>query len=235
MSTRLRPRSSGPGPGPGDPVARVVHDLRAPLTVIRGLCETLDRGDLDARARRGLRMIDGEVTRLAQGLDALAGRAAPTSGPVDLAQLAAAAAERFRWAAAERDVRISIRARRPVLAAADAEAIARILDNLLGNALRHCTPGGRVRVLVAPRAAWVHLTVRDDGAGVPDADRETIFIAGERGSAPRGPGQGLGLSIAREIAAAHGGTLTLDRLGPGASFRLVLPRVQSGGGSCTAA
>ena len=81
----------------------------------------------------------------------------------------------------------------------------------------------------------MHLTVRDDGAGVPDADRETIFIAGERGSAPRGPGQGLGLSIAREIAAAHGGTLTLDRLGPGASFRLVLPRVQSGGGSCTAA
>jgi len=233
MSTRLRPCASGSGPG--DTVARAVHDLRAPLTVIRGVCEILDRRDLDARARRGLRLIDREVTRLAQGLDALAGRAAPARGPVDLAQLAAAAAERFRWAAAERDVRISLRARQPAWAEADAEAIGRILDNLMGNALRHCTPHGRVRISVAPRAAWVHLSVRDDGAGVPDADRETIFIAGERGSAPRGPGQGLGLSNAREIAEAHGGTLTLDRLGPGACFRLVLRRAVPGGGSCTAA
>jgi signal transduction histidine kinase len=233
MSTRLRTRDGGAGPA--DAAARVVHDLRAPLTVIRGLCETLDRDDLSPRVRRGLRMIDGEVTRLARGLDALTGRAAPEIRPVDLAQLAAAAVERFRWAAAEREVRVSVRAGRPAWTEGDAIAIARVLDNLLGNGLRHCPRGGRVHVLVAPRGRWVHVSVRDDGDGVPAADREVIFTTGERGSAPRGPGQGLGLAIAREIAEAHGGSLTLDRIGSGASFRLVLPRVTPGGAPCMAA
>jgi signal transduction histidine kinase len=229
MGTRVQPSGAT-----GDPAARIIHDLRAPLTVIRGLCETLDRAGVDGRVRCGLRAIDGEVSRLAEGLDALAGREGRPPGPVDLAHLAAAACERFRWAAAERDVRLSVRAGRPAWSHGDSGAIARAIDNLLGNALRHCAAGGSVRLAVAARGSWVHFSVRDDGPGVPDADREVIFIAGERGSSPRGPGHGLGLSIAREIAVAHGGQLTLDRLGNGACFRLTLPR-HEGGGTCTAA
>lgn len=232
MGTSVRPHGGGAA---GDPAARLIHDLRAPLTVIRGLCETLDRAGLDGRVRRGLRAIDGEVTRLARGLDALAGADAAPEGPVDLAQIAAASAERFRWAAAERDVHLTVRAGRSAWTRGDALAISRVLDNLLANALRYCARGGRVGLRVATRGAWVHLTVRDDGPGVPEADREIIFAAGQRGSVPRGPGQGLGLAIAREIAVAHGGALTLDAIGHGACFHLVLPRAGAGGGTCAAA
>jgi two-component system heavy metal sensor histidine kinase CusS len=232
MATTARRRD---GITADDPAARILHDLRAPLTVIRGLCETLDSGRLDGRIRHALRAIDGEVTRLARGLDALQGRDADPDRPVDLARVAASAAERFRWAASERDVRLSVRAGRPAWILGDPHAIARVLDNLLANALRHCAAGGRVAVGVRPRGASVHLTVRDDGPGIPPDDREIIFAAGCRGSEPRGPGQGLGLAIARDIATAHGGTLTVDLIGRGACFRLVLPRIPDEGGSCTAA
>jgi signal transduction histidine kinase len=80
-----------------------------------------------------------------------------------------------------------------------------------------------VRITAARRAGWGEVRVADDGPGVPVADRERIFRPGERGSAPRGDGRGLGLAIARELAEHHGGRLTLDAVGRGATFRLALP------------
>lgn len=222
------------GPSP-DTLARAVHDMRSPLTVIRGLCDVIGRDDLPPRVRRGLRAIDGEVTRLATALDGLTGRRAPRPEVVDLARVAAAAAMRFRWAADQRGVALTVRAAGPVPVAGDADELARILDNLLGNALRHGRAGGRVRVRALVRDGWAHLCVRDDGPGVPAGDREAIFLPGNRGSRPVGHGQGLGLAIAREIAERHGGVLALDRVGAGACFRLVLPLRCDGGPSWTAA
>ncbi len=214
----------------GDAVARVVHDMRGPLTVIRGLCETLGRDRPEADVRRGLRTIAGEALRLSSALDGLVGAGPPRPGAVDIVRLAAAGAERHRWQADERSVRISVRASARPSVAGDAERLTRAVDNLIRNALRHCSDGGRVRISVTLRTGWVHLCVRDDGAGVAEGDRERIFTPGDRGSSPRGRGEGLGLAIARDIAQAHGGGLTLDRLGaPGASFRLVLPVLGTGG------
>jgi signal transduction histidine kinase len=98
----------------------------------------------------------------------------------------------------------------------------RALDNLVQNALRHAS--SLVRVAVGRRGGWGYLRVADDGPGVAPGDRERIFRAGDRGSsAPPGGGRGLGLAIARDLVEAHGGRLTLDPVGSGASFRLALP------------
>jgi signal transduction histidine kinase len=212
---------------PAARAAQVLHDLRAPLTVIRGQCFTLLRGEPRPDRRRRLAVIEGEVDRLARALEGLLAPAPATAPPpalVDLADLAADAAERHAGAAARAGVRIEVwRSGRPARVAADPDLIRRALDNLIANAIRHSPPGGRVRVAASRRGGTAHVRVRDEGEGVHADDRERIFLAGERGRAPRGDGLGLGLSIAREIAEAHGGRLALDPLGPGATFRLSLP------------
>jgi signal transduction histidine kinase len=209
---------------------RLVHDLFGPLTVIRGVCATLARDEPRDERRAGLALIDAETLRLAAGLDGLARAAtgppqgAP-GGPVCLAGLAVSVVERHRAAAAARGAARAVRVRAvPPTVTASADDLRRALDNLVQNALRHCA--WRVRVSVGRRAGWGYVRVADDGPGVPPvppADREAIFRPGERGSAPRGEGRGLGLAIARDLAEAHGGRLTLDAVGGGAAFRLALP------------
>ena len=211
---------------PAAGAAQVLHDLRAPLTVIRGQCFTLLRGEPRPERRRRLAVIEGEVDRLARALDGLlAGpRTAAPAEAADLVALVHDAAERHGGAAARAGVRIAIwLPDRPLRAAADPDLVRRALDNLIANAIRHSPPGGRVLLAVSRRGATAQLRVRDEGDGVHPDDRERIFLAGERGRSPRGPGRGLGLAIAREIAEAHGGRLSVDPLGPGATFRLSLP------------
>ncbi len=219
----------------GAALDRLVHDLFGPLTVIRGVCATLARDEPRDERRAGLALIDAETLRLAAGLDGLARaagrprRPAATGGPVCLAALAASVAERHRPAGAQRGVAVVARARGlPTRVTASQDDVRRILDNLVQNALRHA--GSQVRMTVGRRAGWAYVRVADDGPGVPPADRERIFCSGDRGTSPRGAGRGLGLAIARDLAESHGGRLTLDPVGPGASFRLALPLREEGRG-----
>jgi two-component system sensor histidine kinase GlrK len=219
----------GAGVAP-EAVARAVHDLYGPLTVIRGLCATLGRDEPRADRRRGLELIDGEALRLAAGLESLVASPLPPrhSRRVALAALAAEAVERHGAVAAARGVRLTVRLPGdPVEVEGHAPSLERALDNLIHNGLRHTPDGGEVSVGVSAARGRAHLRVRDEGPGIAPGDRRLIFRAGERGSAPRGRGKGLGLAIAREIAEAHGGRLTLDREGPGACFRLSFPLVAS--------
>ncbi|MFJ6143399.1 ATP-binding protein [Streptomyces anulatus] len=104
--------------------------------------------------------------------------------------------------------------------------LSRVIGNLLDNAQRHAE--GRVTVSVAADGRGVRVEVRDDGAGVPEDERERIFERFVRLDDARSRddgGAGLGLAIARDVAARHGGTLTVDRAAEGgAAFRLWLPR-----------
>jgi signal transduction histidine kinase len=219
----------GTGVAP-ESMVRAVHDLHGPLTVIRGLCATLGRDEPRADRRRGLELIDGEALRLAAGLEDLVASAPAQlrSQRVALSVLAAEAIERHRSVAADRGVRLTLR-----VPGAEVEveghppSLERALDNLIRNGLRHSPRDGEVGVRVSGARGWGCLRVRDDGPGIPPGDRRRIFRAGERGSAPRGHGKGLGLAIAREIAEAHGGRLTLDPGGSGACFRLSLPLLAS--------
>ncbi|WP_217923860.1 sensor histidine kinase [Miltoncostaea oceani] len=211
---------------PADHLARVVHDLHGPLTVIRGMCATLLRDEPARDRRRALALIDAEVLRVADGLRDLSRTPVgdPPAPGCDLAEVVRAAVRRFGPVAESGGRRVVARGRRgPLPVAAPPAALARVLDNLLWNALRHAADGGVVVVGARVRRGVAEVHVRDDGPGVPAGDRERIFLPGDRGSAPRGAGHGLGLAIAREIAEAHGGRLTLDAVGSGACFRLALP------------
>lgn len=217
---------------PSDALERMVHDLHGPLTVIRGMCASLMAAERSPDRRRALGMIDAEALRLAAGLRSLrsAGGAVSPSGRCDLAALAAAAVRRFDAVAGPRGGRVVSRGRRaPTFVAGDPARLERALDNLLWNAVRHGAPAGEIVVGLSARDGWAHLRVRDDGPGVAPEDRDRIFEAGQRGSAPRGAGRGLGLAIAREAAEEAGGRLLLDPVGPGACFRLVLPLARDAG------
>ncbi|MDX6645662.1 MAG: two-component system, OmpR family, sensor histidine kinase KdpD [Miltoncostaeaceae bacterium] len=211
--------------------ARLAHDLRAPLTVIRGQCHSLRRGQPRLRHPARLDIIEAEAVRLAGAIDGLMELARPCRravaeprGAVALAAVLTELDERHRGAAEAEGVRIlTALPGEPISVAADAEALRRLLDNLLQNAMRHCPAGGSVRLSATSDGGLGVIRVSDDGPGIDPRDEAAIFLAGRRGREASGAGWGLGLAIAREIAEAQRGRLDLERSGPGATFRLSLP------------
>ena len=109
---------------------------------------------------------------------------------------------------------------------ADPHRVGQILANLLDNARRYTPAGGRITVHVEVLGAVAHLVVSDTGEGIAPADRERVFDRLVRLDASRDRdhgGAGLGLSIARALARAHGGDLVCEPRDDGAQFRLTLP------------
>jgi two-component system sensor histidine kinase TctE len=212
--------------------ARLAHDLRAPLTIIRGQCHSMRRVESGLRQPARLDLIDAEAARLSGALDGLVELARPRPREpgrgrreaVALAGLLAQVRDRHAGLAEARGVRLeTLLPERPIVVPADSERLGRLLDNLVQNALRHCPAGGAVRLSLEAAGREAVIRVSDDGPGVSPGEREAIFAAGRRGGGAAGAGWGLGLAIAREIAEAHRGRLDLEPAGAGATFRLALP------------
>ena len=199
-------------------VAEASHELRTPLTLMRTEIElALARPRPPAELTEALQSMNDEVRRLIALAEHLLERASTTNGslpievrPVDLAELATAVAERFRPAAGNRA--ISITAPRPVQVYGDVARLDRALSNLVDNALRH--GGGAIAVDIQATSGGAVLTVTDEGAGFP-TDESTH---------PRG--NGLGLTIVREIVLAHSGTIDVRRVDNGTHVRVTLPSAQ---------
>ena len=107
------------------------------------------------------------------------------------------------------ELRVAIAADLPRLHA-DRQLLHELLANLIDNAIRYTPPGGRIEVEAQRRGDALRLAVSDDGPGIPEAERERVVERFRRGSKADSEGSGLGLAIAREIAALHGGALTLE-------------------------
>ncbi|MEV8479516.1 HAMP domain-containing sensor histidine kinase [Streptomyces sp. NPDC051173] len=205
-------------------VADASHELRNPVAAVRSQLEVAlaaPGGPTEESVRAALaetvrlQRVAADLLLLAR-LDARV----PSAGePVDLALLAAEEAARRPSGR----VPVAVRADAPVPMRGREGQLERLLANLVDNALRHAASRVTVRAALAPGGAVAVLEVADDGPGIPEDRRERVFERFVRLDAARdreSGGSGLGLAIAREIAHAHGGTLTAGER-PGGGARLV--------------
>jgi signal transduction histidine kinase len=124
-------------------------------------------------------------------------------------------------------VELTVAAPAPQIVEGDAQRLGQVLDNLLSNALRAVRGGGAVRLTVDGDRDSVLVTVEDDGVGIPARDLDRIFERFYRSADARPEdGTGVGLTVSRGIAEAHGGSLSAASDGPGrgARFVLTIPR-----------
>jgi PAS domain S-box-containing protein len=215
----------------------VSHDLRTPLAAILGLAVTLgdenvvlqegEARELAGRIERNARKLERLVTDLLD-LDRLSrGIVEPVRQPVEVAGLLHSVVAGSDLVA---DPPVHVLAE-PLEVELDAAKVERILENLLANAARHTPPGTRVWVRAEPFDDGVLICVEDEGPGVPEEERETIFEPFHQGSgAPaHAPGAGVGLALVTRFAQIHGGRAWVEeREGGGASFRVFLPGSDGG-------
>lgn len=215
-------------------LATVSHDMRTPLTTIRGLAHDIATGG-DERAV----VIEEEVDRLNRfvadllDLSRLSAGGMPTSIALNAAEdVMGAALQRVAGIAGGHEIRASLDPSTPVLVGRfDFAHTLRILVNLLENALKYAPRGTPIDFGVRQDGNTLAFTIADRGPGVPAGERERIFAPFYRppGAPPDVGGAGLGLAIARGLAVAQGGTLACaPREGGGSVFTLCLPAAELG-------
>jgi histidine kinase len=202
-------------------LGEVAHEMRTPLTVLDGHLEGMVDGvipvapqtvaTLQAETRR-LRRLSDDLSALSRAEE---GRLGIVRQPIDLAQVAARAAQRLRPQADDADLTLVVDSPTPTMVSADADRIAQVVTNLVGNALRATPAGGRVEVRIGVDGAHAVVAVTDTG--------ERFYrVPGARRGGSGESGSGIGLTISRGIALAHDGTLTAASPGPGQGATLTL-------------
>jgi two-component system OmpR family sensor kinase/two-component system sensor histidine kinase BaeS len=210
-------------------LADVTHELRTPLTVIQGGLEGLLDG-VYPRDDAHLAPILDETRVLSRLVDDLRMLALAESGalklqkePTDVAVLLSEAAASFRAQAAAQSVALSVDAPSDLpLLDLDPERMRQVLSNLIANALRYTPAGGAIRVRAAGGDTSVSVSVSDTGVGIPPEDLPHIFDRFYKSGDSRG--MGLGLAIAKNLVAAHGGEIAAhSEPGRGTTIRFTLP------------
>jgi signal transduction histidine kinase len=213
------------------------HQLRTPLTRIRGELDLVLRGELSGPVRDQLERAQEDLERLTRvcgrllllaRLDQQAAEASILDERTDLAEVASDLVEYMRPAAEERSIALRLCGRSAAEVRGSRPLLAEAVLNLLDNALRYTPEGGTVTVSTESRDGSVSVSVEDTGPGVPPDERERIFQPFQRlARNPAGStdgGSGLGLAIVTGIARAHRGAVDLEGPpGGGSRFRLVFP------------
>lgn len=210
--------------------AAVSHDLRTPLASMRVAIEALQDGLVD-RPSRYFDSLEADIDALSQLVEDLFLLARLESGDVsirkealDLTEIADEAIEVLRPIAVAKDVEVSLEADHRVLGLGDVGAVARVVRNLLDNAIRHSPRGSHV-IILAEKDPRVRLTIIDEGSGFPHRFVEQAFERFTRGDDSRlrsGGGAGLGLAIAKAYVAAMNGEIQAEP-GPGGRIWFWLP------------
>jgi signal transduction histidine kinase len=213
-----------------DLMADVAHELRTPLTVMQGRLEGLLDG-VYARDDSQVAELLGQTQILARLVEDLRTLALSESGslrlqiePTDLGALALDATRALAGEASTRQVTLVVDAAADLKPLdVDPLRIREVLTNLVSNALRHSSPGGKVEVHITETTLGIAVEVRDTGAGMTDEELARAFDRFYRG--PASKGSGLGLSIARSLVAAHGGGIQASSAaGRGTTIVFTLPR-----------
>ncbi len=216
--------------------ADVAHELRTPLSVIRGKLEGVLDGVYPATPEHLDPVLEETdlLTHLVEDLRLLAlaeaGQLALEKRAMDVCDLLRDAQVNFSPQASDRGVTLALDlpSESPKVMA-DWRRLVQVLSNLLTNALRHTPEGGCVTLSAAADKGMIEVTVADTGTGIPPADLPYIFERfwrGEKSRSRAGGGAGLGLAIARQLAEMHGGTISVESTpGQGSKFRFTLPTV----------
>ena len=211
----------------------LAHDMRTPLTRLRGTAElSLRDGGNPADARSALASCIDETDHVLHLLEVLLDVSAAEAGAlalrrerVDMRALVNRAADLYREVAEQKNINLAVELPGPAELEADPVRISQALSNLVDNALKYTPDGGRVTIAAAKEVGAVTVTVSDTGPGVPAGERDAIWRRLYRGDASRSQrGLGLGLTLVRAVAEAHGGSATVgDAPGGGARFQFRLP------------
>jgi len=221
-------------------MATVAHDLKNPVATIELALKVLLEGDhahfpddgehgIERRAIGAIQRASGRMYRLIHDILDLSradeGRLAMELAPTDPAAMVADEVDTHSTLADARGITLqaATEARVPP-ALADRERIAQVFSNLVGNALAFTPRGGRVSIGASPTAGGVRFFVEDTGPGIAPDHLDRVFDRFWQAQNKNGGGSGLGLSIAKAIVEAHGGSIGVEStLGAGARFHFTLP------------
>jgi len=211
----------------------IAHDLRSPITIIRGLSEvTLAGSDSLNEYRDVMAGTVEECDRLLAMINTMldisemnAGVARPDISDVDISRMVKDGCELFQPVAIDKQVTLKFEAPPVTSLPGDLKKLQRALANLLDNALKNTPPGGTVSVSVETDNDQVRISVDDTGVGITEDELPHIFNRFYRGDNSRsGVGSGLGLSLTQAIVRLHGGNIMVSSFpSRGSSFMIVLP------------
>jgi two-component system OmpR family sensor kinase len=206
------------------------HQLRTPLTGLKLRLEAASYKTDEADVRRDLEAAERETERLDRLLSDLLTLAADAERthegePVDLADVARAARERWQDTAGASGHALELNGNGSVCVRSSASDLAAIVDNLVENAINYSPAGSNVELAWGGHDANAYITVRDRGPGIPPPEADKVFERFYRGQdAAAKPGTGLGLAIVETLARRWGGNAQIEQATPGTRVRVSLPR-----------
>lgn len=217
-------------------VANASHELRAPLTNIRGFLDAVLDGTAASpdEQERCLQTASAEARRMTRIVEELLQLSRLQAGvlqfdlaPQDLREIVDSVAGSFAARLREREVAVVVDAKKIPVVEVDGDKLAQVLVNLLDNALRYSPAGGTITVSVQPERSGIRVAVADEGPGIPASDLSEIWERFHKADPARPrtePGAGLGLAIVKEIIKQHGGEVfAANREGGGAEVGFWLP------------
>lgn len=217
-------------------VGLVAHDLKTPISAVRGNAQLLLRSGVKLNVEKRTDVLESIVYGANQLLNAVenlldaslieAGRFTLDKQEVSVSNLLGDCARVLAGAGGEHVLELQVPADVPSVYG-DPENISQVLVNLIANAMKYSQPKSKIQVTVESTGDFVRVAVKDEGMGIAEQDLDRIFeryFRAEDAQAKHIRGTGLGLSISKEIVLAHGGELTVrSKLGVGSTFAFTLP------------
>ncbi len=212
----------------------IAHDLRSPVTRIRGIAETTLTGESDLQSYKDMtaRIIEesdrlvGLINTMLEITKTEAGVAEIARKEVNIKEIVRDAIDLFRPLSEDKHIHMESNIPlHPVVLQGDRTKLQRVVANLLDNAIKYTPPGGEIKISLVNDNRIVRLEIADTGIGMSKEDLVRIFDRFYRCDKSRStPGSGLGLSLARAIVRAHGGDITVESMpGKGSKFTVILP------------
>jgi signal transduction histidine kinase len=218
-------------------LASASHELKTPLTSLRGAVELLCDPEARTAPQDRSRLMDialSNIDYLARLIDDMLDMSRLDVGairlrrePMRIDELVTQVLSSFAGSGREKQLALTMKAvPQPVVIRADRDGLRRVLVNLVDNAIKYTPPGGAITVSIQDDEEEVEVSVRDTGIGIAPADHQRVFEQYVRvGADPREHGAGLGLAIVKSIVEAHHGSIRVESaLGEGSRFSFRLPK-----------